>query len=83
MNKPDEILTILMEECAEVIQACTKIKRFGADDNVNALAKELGDLQCMINLVYEFGVLDNDSREFFVEQKRNKLHQFSFIFNGS
>ena len=30
MNRNEEIMTILQEECAEVIQAVSKVKRFGA-----------------------------------------------------
>lgn len=47
----DELLVILMEECAEVIQAASKCLRFGFTrnhpsygDNDKVLAKELGDL---------------------------------------
>lgn len=83
MNKINEILVILAEECAEVIQASSKALRFGVEENKNSLHKELCDLQCMINLMYEFGVVDDDNREFHIEQKRNKLYQFSSIFDGS
>ena len=44
-----ELLTILQEECAEVIQEASKIKRFGqTSENTDRLAKEVGDLVCMI-----------------------------------
>ena len=39
----EELLIILMEECAEVAQACSKVLRFGND--YDDLEKELGDLQ--------------------------------------
>ncbi len=51
MLTQNEVLVVLIEECAEVIQAATKCLRFGWDRNhpgygVNheVLAKELGDL---------------------------------------
>ena len=55
----DEILNILQEECVEVVQAVCKIRRFGFDshhpasvqNNREHLAEELGDLQCMIDLL--------------------------------
>ena len=41
-----ETLTILSEECAEVIQANSKLIRFGPydEDNVAELEQELGDV---------------------------------------
>ena len=83
LERNDEILTILAEECAEVIQACSKIKRFGLGANVEALAKELGDLQCMIELVYEYKVVPHDleTRLNYILNKRIKLKSYSSIFN--
>jgi len=51
-----ELLFILQEECAEVIQAVSKIFRFGIDTTWNGISnrdhleEELGDLKCMIEL---------------------------------
>lgn len=63
-----ELLIILMEEAAEVTQACSKILRFGwegtttTDDsgltNRNHLAVELGDLAAVGNLLRVDGRLD-------------------------
>jgi len=54
MTYIEELMTVLAEECAEVIQATCKIKRFGLNgDNLQELAKELGDLQCMIEMCHE------------------------------
>lgn len=52
-------LTILQEECAEVILAISKIKRFGWDsihpegdtDNRTQLEQELGDVEAMIDIL--------------------------------
>ena len=60
MNRSEEILTILQEECAEVIQAVSKIKRFGMFHNMENLHKELADLQCMIDLSYEYILVSAD-----------------------
>lgn len=53
----NELLTILIEECAEVAQAATKIMRFGRQerypgglDNITKLGLEIGDLERMIEL---------------------------------
>jgi hypothetical protein len=59
-----EILTILQEECAEVIVEVSKCFRFGPDQimqgieesNIQRLQKELGDLQAMIELLVDNNV---------------------------
>ncbi len=53
----DELLILLIEECAEVIHAATKCLRFGYDvdhdvgygRNSDELAKECGDLQAVMD----------------------------------
>lgn len=83
MNRIDEILLILQEECAEVIQAVSKIKRFGMSDNQAQLKTELADLQCMIDLVYEYNVIPSTYEERLdrIFEKRQKLKKFSRIFD--
>jgi NTP pyrophosphatase (non-canonical NTP hydrolase) len=85
MNRNEEIMTILQEECAEVIQAVSKVKRFGLEGNVEDLKKELCDLQCMINLMEEFNVVSYVSGTRFdqIQEKREKLKKFSRIFEGN
>jgi NTP pyrophosphatase (non-canonical NTP hydrolase) len=59
-------LIILMEECAEVIQVCSKIMRFGIDDtnpqlqitNRKHLEVELGDVQAMIGILMQQKTVD-------------------------
>ncbi len=63
MNKvnehQEECLNILQEECAEVIQAASKIKRFGLVGkpvnttltNKESLEMELGDVLALVDLV--------------------------------
>lgn len=68
-NETREILLILQEECAEVIQAISKCFRFGPDQckpksdetNIQALEQELGDLLAMIELLTDqkAGVTDS------------------------
>ena len=56
------MLVILSEECGEVIQAVSKTMRFPEDDEKNRtrLAKELGDLQCMIDLTCKHLDIDQE-----------------------
>jgi hypothetical protein len=75
-----EILTILQEECAEVIQIASKIHRFGHHpDNMKRLAEELGDLQCMIDLCVEHDLVDATKLQIYSQEKRQKLKVWSNI----
>ena len=88
-SKVNEIYAITQEECAEVVQAISKVMRFGLDSTHNGksnrdhLEEELGDLQCMINLLIEAGVCDMVSVLEASKRKRNKLRQWSTIFGDA
>lgn len=61
MNRLQEILTLLQEECGEVIQASTKVVRFGASpNNKRQLINELGDLLGAVKMLYEEMEFDAD-----------------------
>ena len=87
-DKVNEIYAITQEECAEVVQAISKVMRFGLDSTHNGrtnrdhLEEEIGDLQCMINLLVEAGVCDTVSVLEAARRKRSKLEQWSTIFDG-
>jgi len=74
-----EILDILIEECSEVIQAASKVKRFGEDDsfppkepnNAQKLFGEISDLKAMMTLV-ELS-MDGFIQEVEWQQIRDKL----------
>ena len=59
-----EVLTILQEECAEVIVDVSKCMRFGPDQimegqeltNLQRLEKEIGDVQAMIEILEDLKV---------------------------
>ena len=77
-----EILTILQEECAEVIQIASKIHRFGHhSENMKRLEQELGDLQCMIDLCIEHSFVDEARIKLYAQDKREKLKMWSNIKN--
>ena len=81
-----EILTILQEECAEVIVEVSKCFKFGPDQimagldvtNMQRLQKELGDLQAMIELLIDnkVGVTTQGLKEA-KKVKFEKLKQWS------
>lgn len=80
-NSQTEILNILQEECAEVIQAVSKIRRFGEESNRVGFIQELADLQCMINLCFEFDIVgEEDALDKLIDAKRDKLKVYSNIF---
>jgi len=79
---------ITQEECAEVIQAITKIMRFGMEDawpkdgpnNKSRLEEEVGDLLCMIDIMIERGILSDSIINAARKNKREKLKIWSSIF---
>lgn len=82
-NKQNEVLLVLMEECAEVIQAISKIKRFGLEDNTEQFKMELADLQCMVNLALENDIVQFNGDEFNnrIKMKQEKLKRYSSIYD--
>ena len=77
-----ELLTVLQEECAEVIQEASKIKRFGhLPYNLTRFEKEIGDLWCMIELCHEYDLISYTAIEEYSQLKREKLKKYSDILN--
>jgi NTP pyrophosphatase (non-canonical NTP hydrolase) len=87
-NQTKEVMDILQEECAEVIQAVSKISRFGLDNlkpgkpktNREHLEEEIGDLYAMIEILQELDVVSWTNIERAAEAKREKLKIWSNIF---
>jgi hypothetical protein len=79
MKERDELLVIAMEECSEVAIECSKLIRFGSETfaEVMSLEKEIGDLQCMIRLMHEYGLIDLNKIEPHITAKREKLKKWS------
>lgn len=85
MTEQEHLLICLMEECGEVIQACSKAFRFGLDDDHQAanpdivsprkyIQKELNDLIAVTGMLMDRSVLPTswiDSG--MVHAKREKL----------
>lgn len=82
----EELLNILQEEAAEVIQAVSKIKRFGWEStyagptNRAHLTEELGDLLCMIQLLIKNKLIDPIELQHYADLKEGKLKKWSKIF---
>jgi NTP pyrophosphatase (non-canonical NTP hydrolase) len=89
MNKQlKEVMDITQEECAEVIQAISKISRFGLDNvkpgkpktNREHLEEEIGDLYAMIEILQEMDIVSWANIERAAEAKKEKLKIWSTIY---
>jgi hypothetical protein len=89
MNKIEEALGILQEECAEVIVEVSKIRRFGIDTvhykegipHNKMLEREVGDVLAMIDILIEQNVLSILDLNKAKIAKKEKLKQWSSIFD--
>lgn len=73
-----ELLVITMEECGELIQACSKLIRFGTEKkHMDNLVQELGDVMCLATLLIEHDMCDEADVFQAIENKREKLELWS------
>ena len=86
-TKVNEILDILQEECAEVIVAISKIRRFGIDNSYKDggtqrehLTQELGDVTLLIELLKAHGVYKEQELIDAQRRKAIKLTKWSKIY---
>ena len=87
-SKETEILNILQEECAQLIQMVSKCRRFGIDQqhlkadkpNRVKLTEEIGDVLAMINLCIRYNIVDQTDVIVAQENKFKKLKEWSTIF---
>ena len=81
MDKQTEALVITMEECGELIHACSKALRRGElfqySDSEQKLKQEVGDVYAMIDLLVEWDVLSWTEIEEQRNKKREKLKKWS------
>ena len=83
-----EALGILQEECAEVIQEVSKIRRFGLDElsyhtgtsHRATLEAEVGDVLCLIDYLIEKQILDPTQLGTAKRNKQSKLKKWSKIY---
>ena len=81
LDARQELLVITMEECGELIQACSKALRRGElyahSDSERELKQEIADVYAMIELLQDWDVISWTEIEDGVERKRNKLKRWS------
>jgi NTP pyrophosphatase (non-canonical NTP hydrolase) len=87
MNKIQEILDILQEECGELIVSASKIRRFGLDNSYKDggtqrahLTQEAGDVMLMIQLLVDHGVFSQQELLEASQKKSEKLKIWSKIY---
>lgn len=87
-SKLDEVMNILSEECAEVIQAISKCNRFGLDNfkpgkpltNAQHLEGEIGDLLAMVDLLKSMSIVSEEGLNTAKQAKVEKLKKWSNIY---
>ena len=87
-QRTKEVMDILQEECAEVVQEISKIFRFGIDNqhkdgikHQEKLEMEVGDLLCMIGLMTAHRLIRPEQVELAVTNKQDKLKKWSKIYD--
>ena len=72
-----QLMVITMEECGELVQACSKaIRKDNHRDNL-LLKEEIGDVYAMIQLLVKFDIVSWDELDERVKVKNNKLSKWS------
>lgn len=85
-DKQAQVMDIAQEECAELIQAISKVRRFGIDNvydnksNREQLIEEIGDVYAMIQLLESVFDIDKVKVTYRVSTKFDKLKKYSSIF---
>lgn len=82
MKKQEEMLVITMEECGELIQACSKmIRTKGKTKYLRNLQDEIGDVMTMIEIMKHSGLVTDEQIADRMKQKKEKLMKWSLLFS--
>ena len=80
-DKTKEMLIITMEECGELVQACSKVIRTkGRAKYRRNLRDEIGDVMCMIEILKMSGMVTESQIQERMKEKTKKLEKWSNIF---
>lgn len=90
-DKVQEALDLVQEECAEIIQLISKIRRFGLAStnpyesvprtNRRLLNDEVGDLTVLLRYLQDRDIIDEVSIEDRVKWKTEKLKKYTTLFS--
>ena len=78
-NKLQELLTITMEECGELVQACSKAIRCDDYYDNEKLIEEAGDVMCMIELLHKYDLISWEDIDNRISDKKKRLKKWSDI----
>lgn len=81
MKKREEMLVITMEECGELIQACSKMLRFDEPCDTKQLQEEIGDVMCMIEILRDGGLVSDKQIADRIKVKKEKLMKWSLLYS--
>jgi len=82
MKKRKEMLVITMEECGELIQACSKVIRTkGKTKYLRNLQDEIGDVMTMIEIMKMSGLVTDEQITDRMKEKKEKLMKWSMLFS--
>ena len=82
MKKLEEMLVITMEECGELIQACSKmIRTKGKTKYLRNLQDEVGDVLTMIEILKMSGLVTDEQIADRMKEKKEKLMKWSMLFS--
>ena len=86
MNATTELLVCTMEECGELIQACSKVIRIANDKQLDKkklqmaiyeLRKESADVRCLLDIMVEKEIVNREELPKMIVEKRKKLRKWS------
>ena len=77
LDARQQLMVLTMEECGELIEACSKAIRCEDYKDNDRLIEEVGDVLCMIELMKERGMLSSRDLNNRIQLKKMKLLQWS------
>ena len=72
-----QLMVITMEECGELVQACSKAIRKDNHRDNQLLKEEIGDVYAMIQLLVKFDIVSWDELDERLKVKNKKLSKWS------
>ena len=85
INTLQQLMIITAEECGELTQRCSKIvRKFKYKEEITneqrvKLLEEIGDVQCMIELMIDHGIVSHHDVATRSNYKRDKLKKWSTL----
>ena len=72
-----QLMVITMEECGELVQACSKAIRKDNHRDNQLLKEEIGDVYAMLQLLVKFDIVSWEELDDRVKVKNKKLSKWS------